>query len=305
MCGATKCRVAQDEPGCDLTPSELDGLTRLTVLVANTELARAPRSLLLRFLLYTKCDVDKALHRLKEVLEKRMALGIGKTFEDDSDDVDAFLTGRSVAAPCGYWNFAGRDVTGRQIVWLRQKVATVAPSQEIAVTGVRAAHRFFYAATAELDTMRRGITLVLDMTDVGVSQLLAACGGGQRKIMTAVGDVYTHVMPVRPQAIIVVGCSAQLRPVFWLSARAVLPSKLKSRVTFMRDHQELATLLPRSSWPAALLPEGKASAPPFEQTDKHARARIVAFEEACSSIPAMTTSDAVSEDPNKRPIGVG
>ena len=49
------------------------------------------------------------------------------------------------------------------------------------MTGVRAAHRFFYAATAELDTMRRGITLVLDMTDVGVSQLLPLVEAGSER----------------------------------------------------------------------------------------------------------------------------
>ena len=269
-----------------LEEAELQGLRELTRLaLAEPSLACAPRSLILRFLLHCKGDTAKAICTLKELAGKRAILGISDTFDDGTDRVAATLNGQGDGAPQGYWNFAGPSASGSQCIFLLQHRATPCADWDQAVNGFRAAHHFFFAATADLDALRSGVTLVVDMTGVSATHLLSMVNDrAGRGMAKAVGDPYTHIVPVRPKTVYMVGCTRLLVAIVRATVLATLPSKLRARVKYLRDYDELANLVPRSSWPPALIPHGESNMPTLEQTPIYARSRIAAFENACDNI---------------------
>lgn len=284
-----------------LTSSERRSLASLSLLVdSNPTIAKVPVTLCLRFLLYAKGDVEKAFARLTELAKLRLKLEVSGTFEDDAHAIDVMLDGMREDGPRGYWAFGGEDASGYTTAWLLQQRAAPASSWEMAVTGVQAAHRFFYAATADMKSLRNGITLVVDLSGVRVTSL-ARSATTSRQHMAVVGDPYRHVIPVRLQAIYVVGCSMALRPVLAMSVLAGLSSKLRNRIKHLSSYDELLAYVPRAAWPASLrdqrdTPRHHAEATVRQHAEatvsQHARARIGDFEKMCAMYEAVEDAAA-------------
>tara|TARA_B110001452_G_scaffold51472_1_gene39309 strand:+ start:1706 stop:2854 length:1149 start_codon:yes stop_codon:yes gene_type:complete len=226
---------------CPVTAEELQSLADLSAYAA-ARCLDIERSLLLRFVLANKSNTAKAMERLDSLVHKRQVWDWASISDEQSREC--------LDREAGYWNVGGRDAEGNPTAFLLQRNAVPAATLDEARCGVKAAHTFFLGVSSSVETLRSGITLVVDMSGVGPSMPAKARNPHARKL----GDAYTGVMPLRVRHVLVLDCSLLLRGFLLGSARAMLPNSKVAKVRFV-NADELARLVPRSSWPRALRPQ--------------------------------------------------
>ena len=226
---------------CPVTAEELQSLADLSAYAAARSLD-IDRCLLLRFVLANKNNTAKAMERLDALVHKRQVWNWASISDDQSR---AWLDREA-----GYWNVGGRDAEGNLTAFLLQRNAVPAATLDEARCGVKAAHTFFLGVSSSVETLRSGITLVVDMSGVSPSMPAKASNPHARKV----GNAYTGVMPLRVRHVLVLECSLLLRGFLLGSARAMLPNSKLAKIQFV-NADELARLVPRSSWPHAMRPQ--------------------------------------------------
>lgn len=91
------------------------------------------------------------------------------------------------------YSVAGRDRGGRGVMWINGGRTEIAEEQAL----VRTSCLFYYAAHADMVTLREGITMVIDTSDAPASKV-----GNERKLQKT-----WQAYPLRPQNIFIVGAS--------------------------------------------------------------------------------------------------
>lgn len=91
------------------------------------------------------------------------------------------------------YSVTGRDVGGRGIMWINGGRTEVEEEQRL----VRTSCMFYYAAHADMVTLRDGITMVIDTSNAPTSKV-----GNERKLQRT-----WQAYPLRPQNIFIVGAS--------------------------------------------------------------------------------------------------
>ena len=111
------------------------------------------------FTLNSKCQVEDTLNRYRAYLK-----GLLDEFELNPDDIwaDDASARQQLQSQWKLLHPAGTDRDGRQIMWL-----SGGGSGDIDVPDrhIRACCRYFYAVHADLHTLRKGVTLVIDTPD--------------------------------------------------------------------------------------------------------------------------------------------
>jgi hypothetical protein len=110
---------------------------------------------LIAFTLNCKCDVDETLGKYRQYLKNLL-----DEFDIDTMDIwaDDAAAREQLQAQWSMVHPAGVDREGRQVMWLTGGGADLLmPPRHI-----RACCRYFYAVHADLETLRRGVTLVID-----------------------------------------------------------------------------------------------------------------------------------------------
>ena len=284
---------------------ELDALAVLRARVdAEPLLRNIPTAILARFLLACGLRVPHALERLRKREEKRRS--VWRWDEVSTEEADALLDS------VGYWQLSGRTDEGYATTFLVQREAKPPDSFGGAAAGLMAAHRFFLSAVSDADSCRDGLLLVLVLSGVPPSRLLAP----PNKHMMAIGDGYTAVMPVRVRRILIVDAGAVLRVAVRAIAKAQLKPKLRERIEFLTLEQ-LGAIVPRRHWPVSLQsqqPEPTAATdaaatslppppppspppPPVAQTSAIIGARLAAFDGACEAL-TLPPLPSASERPD-------
>jgi len=186
---------------------------------------------MITFTLNCKCNVEETLAKYRQYLK-----GLLDEFELNPKDVwaDDPAAQLQLRAQWSMVHPAGVDRDGRQIMWLSGGGADL----EVPDRHIRACCRYFYAVHADLETLRRGVTLVIDTS--------SKTAGQARKLQA----VWQKNLPLRPQHIYILGTNAFTRPI--INAAITIASVfLKKKVISRIKHVDL-TALKHILGPAAL-----------------------------------------------------
>jgi len=217
------------------------------------------------FTLNSKCNVEDTLNRYRSYLK-----GLLDEFELNPDDIwaDDATAQEQLAEHWSLLHPAGTDREGRQVMWLS---GGGSGDIEVPDRHIRACCRYFYAVHADLLTLRKGVTLVIDTTEktLGIARKLQA--------------VWQKNLPLRPQNIYIIGTNPITRPLvnaFIAVASLFLKKKVISRIKHV-DQRTLVNIL----GPASLPPQyGGTPRPPVDQW---VRQRIADFPLMHLPEPAM------------------
>jgi hypothetical protein len=159
--------------------------------------------------------------------------------------------------------------------------------------------------------VREGVVLVVVMSGVGVGMLASK----RNRFASTIGEAYREVLPLRLRRILLVDCPLSSRATALAVARVAMPAKTRKKMQFV-SFNELAALVPRSSWPHSLqlplLPTDQpADSPqahgirgafvptPVEATSAWAAERNAAFAEWCTA--ALDAVRGVVQPPSEEP----
>lgn len=111
------------------------------------------------FTLNSKCQVEQALKRYRAYLRNLL-----DEFDLSAEDIwlDDAIAREQLDGQWKFMHAAGKDREGRQIMWLSGGGAGSIQEQRC---HIRACCRYFFAVHADIETLRNGVTLVLDASD--------------------------------------------------------------------------------------------------------------------------------------------
>eukprot|EP00971_Amphidinium_carterae_P273520 5428421-Amphidinium_carterae.1 len=203
---------------------------------------------LFRFLAASKFNPPKAVRKIKLYQEKLLEWQRLGMDDVEEDEVNILLDGRG--AVNGYWQVGGVDSLGCRTAWLFQGNACAPADLKAALTGVKAAHCFFNGLASEWDAATEGITVVVMMSDVTYSRMLADVKNN--KHVSAIGDYFTDVLPVRCRRVIFVDCPGGLKMGLQAWATVAFSSKQRHKMMYVPSLQALKKEVPPHSWPLSL-----------------------------------------------------